>query len=250
MKKDIVLIPCQSKRLIAKAILQSEKFTSRFSSSKIFISKGTTNSYIIEEFSGKQIEKEKYTTGVVMPGEKYWIDNEKMPDIIIEKGIMKEGIDSAKELSCFDSTDLILKGANAVNYAKSTAGILIRHPHGGTMNHIFAACFGRRTELIVPVGLEKEVSFDLDEISELMNENDCDPETPRMFSIRAELFTEIEAIEVLTSGKVKAYHIGTGGIYGAQGAVRLLLDGEKEYVEKIIRLKERLPEKDEFSEQI
>ncbi|MCK9223806.1 MAG: hypothetical protein M0R46_09040 [Candidatus Muirbacterium halophilum] len=248
MKKDIVLLPSQSKRLIAKAILQSEYFTKRFSENSIYIAKGSTNSYIIEEFLGKKFEKKKFTTGVVLPNDKTWIDNEKLPEYVIDKGKIetKDSIDEiVNELDC---NDIIVKGANAINYAKSTAGIFIGHPQAGTISKIFQAYFGRRVKLIIPVGLEKEVSFDLDEVSEMMSESDCTPETPRLFSIRTEIFTEIEAISTLTSGKVRAYHIGTGGINGAQGAVRLLLDGPNEEVLNIVKLKERLPEKDEFSE--
>ena len=248
MKKDIILLPCQSKRLIAKALLQSDFFTKRFSSNTIFIAKGTTNSYILEEFSGKEIEKKKYTTGVVMPGNINWIDNSKLPDYIIKNGKLTEIENIDDILNFLGSDDLILKGANAINYAKNTAGILIGHPHGGTVTKIFSSYFGRRTKLLIPVGLEKEVSFDLDEVSEMLNESDCSPDTPRMFSIRTELFTEIEAIATLTTGNVKAYHIGTGGINGAQGAVRLLLDGSEKDIMDIISLKDRLPEKDEFSE--
>ncbi|PLX17725.1 MAG: hypothetical protein C0601_06755 [Candidatus Muiribacterium halophilum] len=245
MKKDVVLVPAQSKRLIAKAFLQSEVFSGAIKDKKIIICKGTTNSYVVEEFLKKKIDKERFTTGVVMPGGEYWIENEKMLEYVIDKGVANERnlCDVIKEIN---PGDIILKGANSINYAKETAGILIRHPEGGTVKRIFEAVFGKRANLIIPVGLEKEVSYDLDEVSLMLSEDDCCEECPRMYSFKAQLFTEIEAIKVLTLGKVSSYHIATGGIKGAQGAIRLLLNGEKEYIEEIEALIERLPLKDEF----
>jgi hypothetical protein len=246
MKKDVVLLPCQSKRLIAKAILQTEIVQNAYKNNKIIICKGTTNAYILEEFLKIKIDKRKYTTGVVLPGEKYMFDMEKMPDYVINKGVAEEGT-LDEFLNDVKTGDLVFKGANAINYAKGTAGILILDKNSGTMGKIFPKIFGKRLNLIIPVGLEKEVSFDLDEVSIMMNDKDADPDMPRMFSLKANLFTEIEAIKTLTMGKVKAYHIATGGVKGAQGAVRLLLDGHKEYVEELIELVKRLYVEDELS---
>ncbi|MFW5781910.1 MAG: hypothetical protein ACOCWO_01305 [Candidatus Muiribacteriaceae bacterium] len=247
MKQDIVLLPSQSKTLIGKAIWQRKSIERCMSEKrKIVICRGTTNSYLLEEFQKAPLEKERFTTGVVMPGGKYWIDNQKISEKVIDCGILKD-FDFEKDMSTLESGDIVLKGANSINYAKSTAGILILNKAGGTLNHIFEAVFGRRVRLIVPAGLEKEVSFDLDEMSEMMGEADCTAETPRLFSIRTDLFTEIEAISVLTEGKVEAYHIATGGIKGAQGAVRLLLDGDKEEVERIVEFTKKLPINDIFT---
>jgi len=245
MKKDLVLVPSQSKRFIAKAFLQTDVFSAAMRDKKIIICKGTTNSYIVEEFFKKSIDKEKFTSGVVMPGGEYWIENDKMKEMVIEKGVGKEK-DFCEIIDVVEKGDVILKGANSINYAKETAGILIRHPEGGTVSNIVKAVFGKRANLIVPVGLEKEVSYDLDEVSLMLSEEDCQDDCPRMYSFKANLFTEIEAIDVLTQGKVKAYHIATGGIKGAQGAVRLLLNGDKTYIEEIEALVDRLPLSDEF----
>ena len=247
MKKDVVLTPCQSKNLIAKAFFQSKYFSDCVKNKgRVIINRGTTNSYLVEEFTKKKIDKKRFTSGVVMPNGEYWIDNEKLKEIMIEKGIAKE-IDFCEILDDLNPHDIIVKGANSINYAKSTAGIFIMHEKAGTVGNIVKAVYGKRVKLIVPVGLEKEVSFDLDEISQMMGEDDCDEKTPRMFSVRCELFTEIEAVKVLTENSVEAYHIGTGGIMGAQGAVRLLLDGDKNKVEEICEFIQKLPLTDEFT---
>ncbi|MGM0609181.1 MAG: hypothetical protein ACQESP_12290 [Candidatus Muiribacteriota bacterium] len=245
MKKDVVLLPAQSKRLIAKAIFQAKFISDVYKNGNIIICRGTTNSYLLEEFLKKPVEKLRFTSGVVMPGGAHWIDNEKMSEVIIRNGVYDEMVfdEIVHELS---ADDIIFKGANAINYAKSTAGILILNPRSGTVLKIVEALFGKRARLIVPVGLEKETSFDLDEVSQMMGEKDCSPDTPRMFSVKTELFTEIEAIRVLTQNKVESYHIGTGGILGAQGAVRLLLEGDRESVEEVSSFINKLPIKDEF----
>lgn len=246
MKKDIVLTPAQSKRLIAKGFYKNNYVKKALDSGKIFLCKGTTNSYIFDEYVDYNVDKKRYTTGVVMPGGEFWINNEKLKDIIIDKGNVIEG-DISESVNNASNTDIIVKGANAINYARSTAGILIKHPEGGTIQSVVKALYGKRCKLLIPVGLEKEVSFDLDEMSELMSESDCTPDTPRMFSIRTELFTEIEAIKSLSEYKVSAYHIATGGIFGAQGAVRLLLEGEEDSVLEMIELLKSFSCDDEFS---
>ncbi len=55
---------------------------------------------------------------------------------------------------------------------------------------------------------------------------------PSMFPLRGHIVTEIEALEILTG--VRVLQMAAGGIGGAEGAVRLLVRGTRDEVEKAL----------------
>lgn len=65
--------------------------------------------------------------------------------------------------------DIILKGANVLDISRRRAGVLIGDPHGGTIGAAMQAVVGRRVRLIHPVGLEKQVTDDLNDLAQLLN---------------------------------------------------------------------------------
>ena len=64
--------------------------------------------------------------------------------------------------------------------------------------------------------------------------SDEDYEGPRMWPLTGTIITEIEALAILTG--VDAYLYSAGGVAGAEGAVRLLVDGTDEEVEETLKL--------------
>jgi hypothetical protein len=81
--------------------------------------------------------------------------------------------------------------------------------------------------LILPVGLEKRISGDLDDLAGKLNV----PGTrgPRLLPVPGHVFTEIDAIALLT-GAVAELAAG-GGVCGAEGSVWLAVSGEPEQEE-------------------
>ncbi|MGB3943359.1 MAG: hypothetical protein WBK88_01035, partial [Methanothrix sp.] len=77
---------------------------------------------------------------------------------------------------------------------------------------------------ILPVGLEKRVSSDLDDLAARLNEPGA--EGPRLLPVPGEVFTEFEAIELLTGAKGEL--AAAGGVSGAEGSVWLAVDGGDE----------------------
>ena len=131
--------------------------------------------------------------------------------------------------------DVFLKGANAINYALEQAALLIGHPTGGTIGAASGPVIARRIKLIVPAGLEKDVPVDLTEAADLVGETDEKLKgEPTLWLMQGELFTEVEALEVLAG--VDSLPIAAGGIGGAEGSVRLLLLGSEEDVRKAVEL--------------
>ena len=67
----------------------------------------------------------------------------------------------------------------------------------------------------------------------------------RLLPIPGEVFTEIDAIRLLTG--VEAEIIAAGGIGGAEGAVWLTLEGSREEMERTEELLQRVSGEREFS---
>jgi len=224
MKMEVVLTVAQSKRLIAKAVVRHPFVKAAFQSGTVGICRGTTCSYVAEEFLGNPVERFAYTTGLTLPKQPVPpISSPKTPmrDVIIRHGdIHMDGetvTDAAKNMN---AGDVIIKGANALNYDKRVAGCLVGHPAGGTVGGFWGPLYGKKIRLVIPVGLEKEIAGDILRISaETLDENTGNSLMP----MTGEIVTEIEAIRILSGAD--ALQIAAGGIRGAEGAVRLLVAG-------------------------
>jgi hypothetical protein len=122
---------------------------------------------------------------------------------------------------------VIVKGANALDLARKRAGILIGHPRGGTIGVGMQALIGRRVRLLVPVGLEKRVDTDLERIAALLNAPGA--QGPRFCPVPGEVFTELEAVPLLTGATAEL--VAGGGVSGAEGSVWLCVSGDGEQEE-------------------
>jgi hypothetical protein len=122
--------------------------------------------------------------------------------------------------------DVILKGVNALNLPLGQAGIYIGDPFGGTIGAALQAVVGRRVRLILPAGIEKRVYADLNELAVRLNVPGV--QGPRLLPVPGEIFTEIEAISLLTGAK--AEQVAGGGVSGAEGSVWLAISGKEEQI--------------------
>ena len=239
MKIETVLTVSQSKRLIARGVRQHPAVKTALNNGIIGICRGTTCSYVTEEFLGQPIERFAYTTGLTLPKQptqKIEKPSTAMHDIIIRQGkIHMDGEAAVEAAGNMKPGDIIIKGANALNYTRKVAGCLVGHPAGGTVGSFWGPLFGLKFRLIIPVGLEKEISSDIIEVSSLtMIENPGSSLMPMTGTI----ITEIEAIRILTGAE--AVQIAAGGIRGAEGSVRLLVQGSPEEVNAAKSLFEEL----------
>lgn len=233
---QILLTPSAGKRLIGKATAKLLFETEAIRTGIVGIIAGTTNAYVAEELlailgQAEGFSRERFFRGITTAGRQQTVETGRLRgesqffgDVIINKGTFVPGKTIDDYISSFGAGDVIVKGANCVNRAGKMAGILIGHSEGGTIMKIMPAVIGRRTRLIIPVGLEKRVSDDIGDISALLN-------TPgssgfRMMPVFGELITEIEAIRILYG--LSARLVAGGGVSGAEGAIWIVVEGEKE----------------------
>ena len=233
--QSYLLTVAAGKRLIAKAVAALPQIRAALETHTIAIVAGSTNGYIAEELLRElnqlgDFTKETFFRGITTPpGVK--INTQKGGyfgrDVILEKGrwIKEKNIfDCAPELG---TGDIILKGANAVNFEKKQAGILIGSPVLGTSAAILQAAVGKRVELILPVGLEKRVCGDIFDLSLKMNAPSASGN--RLLPVSGTILTELESIRILTGADAEL--VAAGGAFGAEGAVWIAVSGSQKQIE-------------------
>ncbi|MCE5217194.1 hypothetical protein LLH03_09220 [bacterium] len=227
------LTVAEGKRLIAKGVVADSAVQESMEEGMVAVCKGSTNAYVLEELLGGDIDKGKYVLGKVLP-----VGDERapqafkgsIPEVIFRQGEVVEGMTVAQAVTEMSVGDVVLKGANIIDYATRTAGVLIGHPAGGTLGSILGSVYGKGLSLIIPVGLEKQTATPA-VLSKMAPPTDACAGygIPRLWPIQGTLFTELEALNTLAG--VQVLQTGAGGLCGAEGAVCLIAFGFEEEVE-------------------
>jgi len=226
------------KRLIARAVAQMPEVRDALTEGTVVIGRGITNTYVAEEILETEIGKGEYVAGRTLPPGIPWdkLGGNSFADIVIKDGELVAGVTTIEAAKSMKKGDVYLKGGNALNYARQQVGVLVGHPEGGTIGGVYGTLISRKVHLIIPIGLEKLVSDDIEALSRLSRDVDTHPQHPvlSLFPITGTIVTEIEALRILCD--VHAHLLSAGGVAGAEGAIWLLLEGEKEELDNAIAL--------------
>jgi hypothetical protein len=239
MKRQVVLTVAESKRLIARGVAALPEVKNAMKEGIVVIATGTTNSYVLEELLGKNIDKRRYKSGITTPREpdrRTEPHDEPIQDIVFRNGRIIEELDRYNAVDHMGRGDIYIKGANALDYIGQIAGVLIGSPTGGTVGAVLGKIIGKKIHFVIPIGLEKLVFEDLNELHRITTDEDY--EGPGIWPIVGTIITEIEALKILTGVDATLY--AAGGIAGAEGSVRLLLIGKNEDVETALELIESI----------
>ena len=240
MLAEVVLTPAEGKRLIAKAIAHMPIVQMAKENGTIIVCTSTTNSYVLEELTGKDIkDKGMFTAGVVTKeGLQITEAKGRHDPWVIEKGKAR-----ATKLSEFPDIlkgmgpgDVFIKGANAID-PFGQAGILLGGVGGGTIGASWGYLTSNGVTTIIAAGLEKLVPINLSDTVMRMGINKVDIALDvkcGMMVVQGFIITEMEAFKELFG--VEVVPIGGGGIDGAEGAKIFLLDGEDEPVKEAVAL--------------
>jgi len=228
--KQFCVTTSAGKRLIGKAMAAHPDIRSVLSKGTLVIVAGTTNGYVAEEIlvslgQAEGFSRIGFRRGItVAPGAKA-ADADLQGDVILVDGRWQRGKTIQDVTDELKEGDIILKGANAFD-AHGQPAVQIGHPKGGTVLAALPAVIGRRVRLIVPVGLEKRVLEDVTVLAQRCNAPGTDG--PRLLPLPGEVFTELDAIRLLTGAQ--ACLLAAGGIYGAEGALWLGVSGTDEQI--------------------
>lgn len=223
-----IITPAMGKRLIGLGMAQHPQILRVLEAGTLVIIAGSTNGYVAEEILKKLGQAEGFSRygfrrSLVTPIGAEVTEVHLHEDVVILNGEWQRGLTVFDVIDNLETGDVILKGANAFD-AYGQAGVRVGSTSGGTILAALSAVIGKRVHLILPVGLEKRVLEDINMIARLVNSSDA--KGPRLLPVSGELFTEIEAIQLLS--EADAFMISAGGIYGAEGSVWLGIVGNQE----------------------
>ena len=228
--KQFNLTPVMGKRLIAKGMAQHPDVQRVLQKGTLIIVAGTTNGYVAEEIlaaigQAEGFSRVGFRRGVTVAQGAKLPKAELAGDVVIVDGQWQPGktvFDVAENLK---AGDVVLKGGNAFD-PYGQAAVQIGHPQGGTVMAVVPTVIGRRVKLIVPVGLEKRVFDDIHTLT--LRVNDAATDGPRLMPLPGEIFTELDAIQLLTGAETLL--IAGGGIFGAEGSAWIGVSGTEEEV--------------------
>jgi hypothetical protein len=234
----VVLNPCESRRLLAKATVAISEVQNARKNGMVIIARGITNAFVTEEFFGISVEpKAGQTVGMVCNG--ITNANSGPPPCtwhVIRNGKVVEGADSNVEILDFTSSDVFIKGANAVDN-EGNAGVYVSSVKAGSIGAAWPILTPRGCHLIVPVSLEKMVSSVIEAAKHtgLYYFKHSTGLPVKLIPLPlAKVITEIQAFAILAG--VRAFHVGSGGVGGSEGSVHLSIEGDEESVEKAFEL--------------
>lgn len=236
MIASVNLTVSESKRLIAKGISLLPRVRERMAKGMVIITRGTTNTYVAEELVKLSAPRGSFLTGHFVPEGKEAVGKrlkEKRTEIVIKDGRVVD-MSYTEALKCMQKGDIIFKGGNLLNYRKKQAAVCIGAPDGGTTYRFLPYVGDDKAELIIPIGLEKETSADLNEYEkELDKPNKKLNFVPRLHVYDSgTVFTEVEAIGQIADVKVFPY--GAGGVKGREGGISLVISGDEQEVNKVL----------------
>jgi len=228
--KQFNLTPVMGKRLIAKGMAQHPDVQRVLQKGTLIIVAGTTNGYVAEEIlaaigQAEGFSRVGFRRGVTVAQGAKLPKAELAGDVVIVDGQWQPGktvFDVAENLK---AGDVVLKGGNAFD-PYGQAAVQIGHPQGGTVMAVVPTVIGRRVKLIVPIGLEKRVFDDIHTLTLCVN--DAATDGPRLMPLPGEIFTELDAIQLLTGAETLL--IAGGGIFGAEGSAWIGVSGTEEQV--------------------
>ena len=139
MKAAFTMIPVESRRLIAKAVVEMEEIKIAKQKAYIILNGGTTNGYIAQELLGmKDLEPQKFAAGTNTHRLLCVTDADKRtPFPIILYKWERSSKTLPEALQDFHIETVLIKGANAID-PEGNVGVITAGFDGGTMGRPMA----------------------------------------------------------------------------------------------------------------
>ena len=241
MRALVVLTHSECKRLIAKGLKKHPEIKQAMKESKIFVSRGSTTAYVLEELLGEAIDKSHYVAGQVTGDKKNLFrlgslkTEKRIKEVVLDKGKRKE-VDNLRDIiEDFHPGDIIIKGANTLDF-EGVPGVYMAHPIGGTVGAFLPIAIARGITIIVPVSVSRTTDDSIWELSQILGNETVDPNYSMgpsigIMPIPGEVFTEFDAFDLLYP-EINVFHIGSSGVGSGEGSLHFLFIGEDDKVKE------------------
>ena len=254
MRAQVSLLPNESKKLIAKALVNMSEVKTTLKEGILVMHPSSSTLFLAEEILGETPETDVWMCGAITPraacgddAVKVWMTShpeargkdspEAFPfSWVIEKGKLSQGETLASLFTRMGPKDIYIKGVNAID-PRGKVGVLIGNDvEGGTIGRVISAQREKGFTIIYPTGLEKLIPISIEEAAEAAKYRltlsysmggRCS-----LLLCEGKVVTELKAIEILTGAT--AIPISAGGVDGAEGAITLVISGEDNQVKKAI----------------
>ena len=256
MRAQVSLTPTESKKLIAKAVVNMEVVKQASAKGIVVMHPSSSTFFVVEELTGERPKTPLWVCGVIVPkGACVSLGSSKMvlehPRVstrpedfpsswVIQGGKLSTGISLHDLFERMGPKDVYIKGVNALD-PEGTVGVLIgNRVEGGTLGSVEAASKRKGFSLIFPVGLEKLIPIRIEEAAKEAIKTQYNYSMGincGLLPCKGMVVTELTAIEILSGAT--AIPIAAGGLGGAEGAVTLVIKGGKEKVSKAIEYVEQ-----------
>jgi hypothetical protein len=235
LRIQVTLTVHEAKRMIAKGVARLPSVEAALKSGKVFLKGGTTVSAVCEELVGKPLR----ISGRVTPqGTKVsQVSASEFHCALIEGGTLISVDDLlAQTIEGLETEDVAIIGANAID-VYGNAALMYGAPMGGEPGKIISGLLAEICDIIVVAGLEKLVRGSLTDIIRQSGRKSIDVSMGMavgLTPVAGRIITEQDAIPLLAD--VTCTVIGKGGVFGAEGATTMVVEGEQEDVEKVFQI--------------
>jgi len=254
MLAQVVLIPTESKKLIAKAIAKLDVVRQAAMDGMVVIHPSSSTYFIFEELIGTKPKTNYWVCGVVTPRgmcvEMAMTIGDLSPRNVkydpgelrglwaIKNGKVITESTTAELMEQMTAKDVYIKGVNALD-SQGNVGILVGERGG--LGVVLSAWKKKKFTLIFPAGLEKLIPIPVRQAA--MEAKQAKYEYG--MGLPAGLFaypdgksiTEIDAVKILSGAA--AIPIASGGLGGAEGATTLIINGTNKQVREAIKFIEQ-----------
>ncbi len=236
MKTVFTLTSAESRRLIAKAVVQMPEFKKAWESAYVLLAGGTTNAFIAQEMLGRDgIEPAQCTVGLSTDGllcVTHPASRKSYPNVFYKGEPSDKALNDA--LCDFHAETIVIKGANAVDM-QGNVGVVTAGFDGGTIPRVIGPVTSNGLKYIAPVGLEKLVPS-VPESCRAVGARSIDISMGADFGMyclsNAIVVTELKAIELLFD--LSGVLVCCGGVGGNEGAVTLAVEGDEAPVRALV----------------
>lgn len=239
MKAVVTLSPEESKRLIAKAIVDMDVVQKAKKNGIIGLARCSSAAFVVEELTGRPLaNRAAYLSGYMNELGACALGAERQEKLLVlEKGkehwmTFKDG-NVANFTDRMTPDDVIIKSGNVID-RDGKVGCLVASPTGGEIGAYMPPILVRGITFLVPMTLNKTLPVSLDKVMGALGAGNIHPERCHglrcgMMPMPGQVITEVDAVRQLTGAE--ALPVSVGGIGSGAGALMLAIDGEESKVE-------------------